>query len=246
MNRFRWLLIVALLLGLWIFIDRETGHAQAPTPDIDEITQALAALEPYISYNTQEGVQVFDAKKALSNGFSNGIVFLAEEIVAFQNELAIAAQNDRAADITQFDVTLDQYPALARLFDSAAQRRSGDNVPLGVDPCGTYSNPVPSYTPSWNGFSASNPTTYLLSIGFHHTAPYACGYGNCSTSDFTRGRGYSGPYGYCSSPRFRDHGRIWSSTTGGIQYGEPNPEIHSYSWPYWYWGSYVAWWHSVY
>jgi len=34
------------------------------------------------------------------------------------------------------------------------------------------------------------------------------------------------------------------STAYVIQYGEPNPEIASYSWPYWNWGAYVSWWHS--
>lgn len=85
----------------------------------------------------------------------------------------------------------------------------------------------------------------LESMGFHKTAGYACGANTeykCAT-DYTRPRDYNGPYGHCDSPRFRDQGQVVS---GGkrIQFGEPNPEIFSYQWPYWNWGSYVKWCHD--
>ena len=85
-------------------------------------------------------------------------------------------------------------------------------------------------------------------MGFHHTTAYACGeYGkNCSETDFTRGKDYWGNYGHCDSPIFRDHGYIEGEGQYSIQCGEPNPEIHTYKWPYINWPIYVDWWHENY
>jgi len=101
--------------------------------ELDELVQEtvqvevqLAALEPYVHY-ASDGTLIFDAQLARRDGFSESVVSLAEEIIAFQNDLAEIADG---------------------------------------------------------------------------------------------------------------------SSYFSIQYGEPNPEIHSYSWPYWYWGAYCFWWHQ--
>ena len=99
----------------------------------------------------------------------------------------------------------------------------------------------------------TDPAGTLISWGFHRTAWYACGQlppYDCP-NDFTRDRGYYGPYGYCWSPCFRDQGRTAAgSSYFTIQYGEPNPEVYKGSWPswwpYWYWDAYVLWWHLTY
>lgn len=131
----------------------------------------------------------------------------------------------------------------------AAEQDSQNLITADPTPCGNKDYPVPNYTPSWLPFSGyPNPGQTLINWGFHKTAGYACGQDPLVTCDYdyTRGRSYSGPYGVCSSPRFRDQGIVVSSTSFNIQYGEPNPEILSYSWPYWNWGVYVQWWHNNY
>lgn len=219
--------------------------------DLNKVNADLQRLEPYVKYITTNNgmrVQTFNAKAALKNGFSSEVVALAGEIVDYQNSLAKAGSLSKTGDVSDLQVPVQKGSRLAELFVAATNydpANSSSPAPLAsVNPCGDWSHPVPNSTPSWSSYTSSKPETTLLSWGFHHTASYACGYGNCSTSDFTRGRSYTGSYGTCSSPRFRDQGRITGSTAFKIQYGEPNPEIFSYSWPYWNWGAYVKWWHD--
>lgn len=239
------LVTMALLLVMGtVAVTASTNHSE-----VSQITNELARLEPYIRYNADGAApfQVFDADAARRDGFSEPVVQLAAEMVAYQNELYANATASASSEAAV--VSVDKYPRVKEFFDMATANTK-EGVPLveGTEAsppaCGNWTYPVPNYSPPWGGFSSSNPGQALINMGFHKTASYACGGGSCSNVDYTRARGYQGPYGYCSSPRFRDHGRVWSATTGGIQYGEPNPEILGYSWPYWNWGAYVQWWHS--
>ncbi len=125
-----------------------------------------------------------------------------------------------------------------KFFESVAE---GNNTSQeSGDVCGgSQNNPHPC--PPWNnsGIYKNSRTAivnYLLSIGFHQTAWYA----SYNNNDYTKG---CDAYG-CSSPIFRTQAIIfqsdslWSYRT---QTPEPNPEIFSYTWPVWWWGSYVQW-----
>ncbi|MCD4751840.1 MAG: hypothetical protein K8R40_02090 [Anaerolineaceae bacterium] len=227
--------------------------------DPSQITQELASLEPYVQYiidSDEIRLQEFNADAALEDGFSEEVVLLAKEIVAFQNDMAKAVSASGIKDVTQLDVSLQKYPRAAKFFAQMTQQLESSNnstpfdpSPLDSDPppCGNWDYPVPNNTPTRYSYSSPNPEQSLLNLGFHRTVPYACE-SDCYNNDgvyvdFTKGRGYSGPYGDCSSPRFRNHGRIEDSSTYKIQFGEPNPEVLSYSWPYWNWGFYCRWWH---
>jgi len=224
-----------------------------------QITQELAGLEHYVQYIDSNGIrlQTFDSNAAIEDGFSKDVVLLAQEIVAFQNDMAKLGFESGTKDITQLDISMDKYPRVAkffvqmtRQFESAKDNATLDSLPLASDPhpCGTYDYPVPDSTPKWYYYSSDDPEQDLVDAGFHRTAAYACEEG-CTNDDgdwvdFTYERAYTGPYGTCSSPRFRNHGRIQSSSRYAVQYGEPNPEILSYVWPYWNWGAYCRWWHN--
>lgn len=213
--------------------------------DVFQINQELRKIETYVHYVVRDGarIQVLDAAAALDVGVEAEIVALAADMISYQNDLVhsgTTARGDRAPKPSP------RLTAFLMLATSRARVAAEPDVATAVDPCGDWTHPVPNYSPAWVGSSTPNPEGTLLAWGFHHTASYACGYGNCSTSDFTRPRSYAGPYGTCASPRFRDHGRIWSATSVAVQYGEPNPEVLSYSWPYWDWGTYVQWWHQMY
>jgi hypothetical protein len=221
--------LVFVLLALLISSPLTIASAQLGS-DVDQINQELAALEPYVHF-ASDGTSTLDARSARRDGFSEDIVSLAEEIVAFHNELVEIEAASGVHDVERIKISLERYPRLREFFElasqeSTAEKSSNGPSPLGVHACGTFSNPVPDYT----------PPRYT----FGQLPPYDC------PNDFTRGRGYYGPYGYCSSPRFRDQGRTDGSPYFTIQYGEPNPEIYSYSWPYWYWDAYVFWWHQTY
>jgi len=248
-------LLVGVLLAVQAWPASARMPAQTISGDLNQIVTDLSLLEPYIHYVEVGGVQtqVLDADAALAAGFSNEVILLAQEMVAFQNDLVVA---DVAESTNSRSPKVDEYPGVKQFFDLATANltiRDGDpsslivpNAAASIPPCGNWSYPVPNFTPGRYNFSASNPTNKLISWGFHHTARYACRGNGCSAIDFTRGRSYTGPYGTCSSPRFRDEGVISGPTAFYIQYGEPNPEIHGYIWPYWNWGSYVLWWHNTY
>lgn len=236
-------LIVLLLLAA------APGSSGTASFDLEQLTADLSGLEPYMSYSAASMVpQAFDAQKAEQAGFAEDTIALAEEMVAYQLDLEHAALLTGTDDVSNVTVSLEPYPRLRAFFERVQQ--AGGDATLSrlakVNACGDWSHPVPNYSPKWGYASSANPAKSLLSLRFHNTAAYACGYNNCQTADFTRGRGYSGPYGYCSSPRFRDHGRVTGKTSFAIQMGEPNPEVLGYVWPYWNWGAYVRWWHGKY
>ena len=218
---------------------------------VETITVEFRKLDSFVSY--RENRQVLDFAGARAAGTPESIIALAQQVIEYQNRMRTKAEEQSIESVADMNIPLTYLPLLIE-FKGMLQNYipSTEIVPSAPDthPCGTYSHPVPNYTPARQYLGWYNDAhNTLLSWGFHQTAGYACGqdpFIPCDR-DYTRGRGYSGPYGYCESPRFRDQGtrdtgnhEIW------IQYGEPNPEIFSYVWPYWDWGWYVEWWHDTY
>ena len=113
--------------------------------------------------------------------------------------------------------------------------------------CGNYYRPIPNYRPERFPYPSSNPRQALINYGFHQTEGYACGQDPLSTcqNDYTRDRSYTGSFGTCDSPLFRDHGLALSGNYS-IQFAEPSPEVFGKTWPYAGWIAYVRWWHERY
>lgn len=115
-------------------------------------------------------------------------------------------------------------------------------------PCGDWGNPLPHYSPV--RLTINDPrrgSDYFIAEGFHLTASYAT---DDDGRDYTYDRSYIGHDGArCASPLFRDHGLVASGNaySYAVQAGEPNPETLRLSilaiLPYWYWPTYVRWWH---
>jgi len=255
-NKFLFFMLVAVMLTIQAAPAPVQVSAAQQGPSlrgytVETISAEFRRLDHFVTFKGE--YQVLDVAGARSAGIADVIITLAQDVVEYQNRMREVVKAQDVKDVEELDIPLTEYPLLAE-FDAILQdyKPSGQVEPLAPDthPCGTYSHPVPNYTPPrpYIGWYTNAHNT-LVSWGFHQTAGYACGqdpFVPCEL-DYTRGRGYSGPYGYCSSPRFRDQGSrnagnhdIW------IQYGEPNPEIFSYSWPYWDWGWYVQWWHDTY
>ncbi len=220
------------------------------TADLGDITRQVREMEPYVKYVEKGGVrlQVFDEKDARKNKEPDETILLVREIVAAQNEMMKKIKAGRTDVFGQVDAK--KYPRIARWRKAATNFHNVRNgkVKSKYHPCGTKDHPVPDFTPSRKYYTSRNPEKALLDSGFHRTAAYACGeYGkNCSDRDFTKDRDYEGSYGHCDSPIFRDHGYLEGEEEYSIQYGEPNPEIHTYKWPYISWAIYVNWWHETY
>lgn len=113
-------------------------------------------------------------------------------------------------------------------------------------PCGGFGTPIPDVSYSWEYRNTGDAVTYFINNGYHVTASYVHN-SRSDRKDYTKGRKYRSEYGTCSSPRFRDHGvdHLGSDTYQVQIGGEPNPEIHTYVWPYLTWPAYVAWWHET-
>ncbi|MEA3306422.1 MAG: hypothetical protein U9Q34_01390 [Elusimicrobiota bacterium] len=228
---------------------REIGDRYL-TMDLGDIERQVREMEPYVKYVVKDGVrlQVFDDKAALKNKKPKETIMLIKEIVAAQNEMMKKIKAGRTDVFGKVDIK--KYPRIAKWHKAATNFhniREG-KMKSEYHACGTEDYPVPDYTPLREYSTSKNPEKTLLDLGFHHTAAYACGeYGkSCSDKDFTKGRGYRGDYGYCDSPIFRNHGYIEGEGQYSIQYGEPNPEIYTYEWPYMSWPIYVNEWHEKY
>jgi hypothetical protein len=254
MMKFYRLVVVMLVFVIVVFATENVpaaDHLSLKGYTVEMITTEFRRLDPFVSYKGKR--QILDRIGASAVGIPDVIIALAQQLVEYQNRMRAVAEARNLRDVRELDIPMEDYPLLLEFYIMLqGNKPSGQVTILAPDthPCGTYSHPVPDYTPPryYMGWYVDAHNT-LLSWSFHQTVGYACGqdpFIPCER-DYTRGRGYSGPWGYCSSPRFRDQGtrdidnhRIW------IQYGEPNPEIFSYVWPYWDWGFYVRWWHNTY
>lgn len=196
----------------------------------------------------EPGSQVLSVEKARKSGASKIVIDVTEETVSANNHLVDAIMSGEKLE----DVELGAFPLVEEMMEASPSQSAvvqNGEIPLakaGVNACGDKKHQVPKKNPSKHWKKSSNPHKALKKAGFHKTAGYACGArGYKCANDFTQGRGISTKYGYCKSPRFRNQGYVHTKKTYWIQYGEPNPEIHKYSWPYLTWGTYVKWWHDT-
>lgn len=221
-----------------------------PRQSFHEIARNIRKLAPYVATAQKNNInlQTFNAKGALENGFSKDIVFLVQEIIQFQNGMmAELASGKKNVMVEPLDAA--KYPRLVAFYKMKPQGQMFKIKDVErVEPCGDYSHPIPDSKPDPLVGYSYNPEQTLFDMGFHRTAGYACGIYveiDCD-HDFTSGTWSNGPYGYCESPRFRMHGATnqYAPTWYSIHGAEPNPELHSYVWPYYDWGNYVYWWHQ--
>lgn len=265
-------IVLAVLAAVMVAVGTTTVtiHADGPNDGSsrDDLNRELSLVESYVSYSDTGGypIQTFDAEAALEAGISRATVDLVAEMVAYQNEMASQAFRLGVTNITLVNVNLSDYPRVKAYLEGPAvavstpvpplsqggvggqssDRGGNPRVPAGAHPCGNRDYPVPDFGPKRFGYSSDNPRAFFRANGYHLTLPYARGR-DTKSRDYTLGRSYHGPYGECSSPRFRNHGIINTSGDGySIQYGEPNPEVLDYWWPYFGWPSYVRWWHETY
>jgi hypothetical protein len=228
---------------------------------ITQLNRQLRALAPYVRVN-RDGTEALSVSGARRARFSEPLIALAAELVTYQNALLRKARRGRYGGPLP-SAALADYPRVRDLFSIATTaairqlRAQNPKAPkssldvTAIDPCGDWHAPLPTSNPprSLQGPYADVPGT-LRRTGYHRTAGYACGHPSklSCRGDYTRPHRYAGPAGACAAPRFRDQAIPSSSLPGyvRVQYGEPNPEIAAYGWPYWSWGAYVVWWHRNY
>lgn len=218
---------------------------------LHEVSEQIHKLEPYIQAVLQNGIrqQIFNGNAALKDGLSISSVLLAHEIVGFQNEM-MRAMAAGETNVLYAPIDALKYPRLAVFLALKPQKSTiKTTIRDGIVECGDWYNPIPSCSPRRYFSTSYNLEQSLVGMDFHKTVEYACEPYCQNTAtfewvDFTKPVSSESGYGICESPKFRYHGRIESQTTYSVQYGEPNPEVFSYEWPYPAWGVYVKWWHE--
>jgi hypothetical protein len=202
----------------------------------------------------------FDKNSAQKAGFNRESLETFYQINEYNNELI--------SDIKQNfsnQSLINKYPLAKKYFKEAKDRYnrgifttfdySKSTVSKGnmfeintfadssQNQCGTWGNPKPTSSAPWVTWYLS--TSKLSDWGYHPTAWYV------GTNDFTRSKSWN--TGWCRTNSFREHAIIKDINKfveqkydGYSPNGEPNPEVDSYSWPYWNWPSYARWWHANY
>lgn len=263
----RRILFSCLVLSLLVALPASARQGRDEAPDellerlsakqqrVLEQAEALQSLESFVEYGPGFTVSL-DVDSARAAGFTEEILNLAQEMAVAQNEMLFGMREKKQRSVEGMGVDLPERKNLKQFLDTITAveevRSKGYLTPkfeaaiAGSHPCGNYAYPVPNATLAWFSMglytSRTAAASRLVQIGFHKTAGYV------GTNDYTRGRSYSSIYGFCSSPRFRDHGLVNYVARGydaRVQYGECNPEVFSYGWPYWNWPSYCRWYHAT-
>jgi hypothetical protein len=89
--------------------------------EIDKLAQKLIELDKYMTRNRTNNTISFDVEAARRDGVPNNVIELAEEAVAYQNELMTRA-NANGGDISQVEVSVDKYPKFRRFRERARNR----------------------------------------------------------------------------------------------------------------------------
>jgi hypothetical protein len=212
------------------------------TGEVQELQQRVQAIAPFIVMDGQ-GMQRIAAAEAHRAGVSSEALVFGQRLVTLNNRIARAARRHEKLSMHASD-----FAFVVPFFRYEAQvgmRRQ----------CGSFSNPTacPARIPSNECFPTDDAAEQqVISLGYHRTADYA---GGTSGHDFT----LVVPDPTCGSGPFRSQAIVhqledlWTYNTQGP---EPNPEIfgsvpgeadeNDYDWPYFWWGTYVFWWHTFF
>lgn len=213
--------------------DRKAGPVVQDTFVVNHLLAMLRAVEPYVVSN-HLGLQELNTTVFRESILTNEEIEFAQKIIAINNRIIEGALKGEEVVIEE-----KEFEFVEPLFIYFAE--------ISNEQCGTRNNPdtCPDRIDSGQFFCTEQDVVdHLLSLGYHKTAGYACGF-NCPY-DYTlvidHPCGNNGPYRNQGIIDLLEN-ELW---TYSAQSPEPNPELHSYTWPYFSWPGYVNWWHRVY
>lgn len=236
------LIVVSLFI---VFVSCSYGQSQIVNSKGNAYSWVeLNKMTPYMKLNDDYTVY-FDRTTAEKDNISPKLLRLGADYEQYHNNLIKIVKTDGI--YSQKAKELPNRQKFANLFISSTSnlQTTADDLACG----GSQQKPHPCPPRKNSGYYKNTLTelsNYLKNAGFHNTYWPGCGNGNynCAT-DFTRWvNAYS-----CTWGSFRMQASAFTSGskwTYWTQSPEPNPEIFSYSWPVWWWGTYVQWWHTNY
>jgi hypothetical protein len=241
-------ILAAAFLGSGISYPATTTIAETYADEqfsAEYLQSVFTEIDPFVAINDDKSL-TFDQEAALKSGVDPDDVIVGIEFTEIQNKLMILIKEDGFGSakidkqqIKKFEPFFERVATETGLSISPSSNSSLLEFVCGGGPDSPH--PCPDPVNSTIFYTTRGGIEYYLeSQGYHQTYPYAG-----DIYDWTLGCGHFG----CSSPTFRTHARVF--TTGGLwtywtQHPEPNPEILNYSWPAYWWGSYVYWWHTEY
>ncbi|MBU1165734.1 MAG: hypothetical protein ABIJ34_00015 [archaeon] len=240
------------------------SFSSAALQQANEETIYLEKITPYMKI-IDGNILVFDEKTARNVGLDDAYIRFTTEYVDYNNKMICSfsimteEQNfcNSAFSHTEFQIISNKYnqssdyaKELGRLFakanaGSGVYKSASDGIVCGGSRDMPHTCPARRESGIYYS-SLSSLSSMVRSAGYHNTYWPGCGSSDYRCDrDFTR---WTGAYGCSSSSgalRYqlsaRQSGTRWTYWTQGV---EPNPEILSYSWPVWWWGGYVNWWHT--
>ncbi len=209
--------------------------------------QDLDKLSPYMQLNKDNTV-TFNMIKAKNSKLPSNLIATGLQYQKFHNkvmaEIGLKGINGVAVE------QLPEAQPFTQVFANAKNQSQITPLVNGVDTIcgGGFLRPHTCPARINSGVYKNTVTevrSYLKNIGYHNTYSPGCGSGGPCPNDFTKWVNANS----CTWGSFRTQalaiqsGSRWTYWT---QTPEPNPEINNYSWPIFWWGPYVAWWHSFY
>jgi len=223
---------------------------------VEETTKALAELTPYATIDENMLVSL-DTTSAEEDGIGQRSIQIASDYAEAQNDMIQRIHDDPTKHMYLDEEYAEKFGALKEKI--AESKQNGDSTSvlamLGLVQyasaelvCGGgfeqhHTEPTPTnsdYYDTWN-----EALQALTSNGYHLVPQYA---------SYNYGIDYHDPRTLysCTTDSFRYQSIILGSAPfvyHSQQHapGEPNPEVlGAYTWPVWWWGAYVAEWHSTY
>ncbi len=220
----------------------------------DAMAKAIVAAAPYVDLS-EKNIATFDVAEAKKGGLSDSEIDFVIIYIEMQNQL-MESLNKGALDQGLDEKMSKQFEPFFRraarrgLQDIPKNKKAVDTsamvamaLPIACGGSSERPHPCPPrLSTSFTSTSRANVVARLIYLGYHKTLDYACG-GNqndysvvvsaysCNNGPFRRQAIISGS------------GTRWTYTT---QSPEPNPELTLYTWPAYWWGGYVRWWHLDY
>ena len=228
-------LLAALLIAVAI---SSTIGAVEDTKDLEYSVDDLHALDKYMAFDKDNKLQ-FDTISAIEDGLPFRMIYFGLKAKQVNNKMIYELK-------TYENLSEKTISEIETLYGSSFKDLSSnpsDKYQIMKDVCGgSWDNPHDCplrLNSEVYRYTKDEIEDYILSQGFHLVPKYASySYGD----DYAKVVSANG----CDGGPFRH--QAWPSQSGSdwtyrYQTPEPNPEILSYTWPVYWWGSYVTWWH---
>ncbi|MFH1200668.1 MAG: hypothetical protein V1708_06385 [Candidatus Micrarchaeota archaeon] len=219
------------------------GGVMATSSPVD-MTAAVYQIAPFTKVNADYSVTI-DVAKARASGISEATIAFAQKFVAYQNAEIKALKNNKTIAVPQdIEAFYNHVKGTGEINRQGQGQGAITSLVCGGDQQHPHYCPSRPLSHIYRNTQAEMASYLRTAQGFHGTNWPGCGQGGYTcANDFTKWVwAYNCVWGSFRTQAYTipdlGHWTYWTQTP------EPNPEIFSYPWPVWWWGTYVQWWHG--